>query len=361
MLRSEVELAKYPFTSEASAYVSRVGLEVHELSAPDYREITVRAVERVKEAIVRGRVSWKGEKRSDVELFSYPVALFFVSNIRDGFLTRRYALAEAERAYRLLQTEEAATLIDIASRAFGWKTRMLPRTAGHPSGFAVHFIHYLRNATVFNDDRWKLVNRTLVDGEVCLQQPEYARLLSEEVKTHINRRLQDTPEIELPPALTEQVAYLTKTLEMRKSTLPRDGLPRGTFREAYPPCIAELHKALLEGQNLSHFGRFTLTSFLLNIGMKVDAIVELYTSVTDFDEGLTRYQVRHIAGATGSGVKYRAPNCKTVKTHGLCPGPDNLCSQINRPLSYYRAKLRRDRRVKSGEAGTHRAQPQRTR
>jgi DNA primase large subunit len=361
MLYSEVALAKYPFTSEASEYVSRVGLEIHELGDPDYREITERAVERVKEAIVRGRVSWKGAKRSDIEIFSYPVALFFVSKIRDGFLIRRYVLAEAERAYSLLQKEEGATLIDIAADAFGWKTRILERDAGRPSGFTVHFSHYLRNATVFNDDKWKLVNRTMVEGEVYLQQPDYARLLSEEVKTHINQRLRDTPEIELPPSLTERVAYLTKALEMRKATLPRGRLPRGIFMDAYPPCIAELHKALIEGQSLSHFGRFTLTSFLLNIGMQIDAVVELYTSVSDFDESLTRYQVRHIAGATGSGVKYRAPNCKTVKTHGLCPGPDSLCNQISRPLSYYRTKLRRGRRVRSGGASTHNAKPQRTR
>ena len=359
MLYSEVELAKYPFTSEASAYVSRVGLEVHELSEPDYGEITARAVERVKEAIVRGRVSWKGEKRSDIELFSYPVALFFVSTIRDGFLTRRYVLAEAERAYGLLQSEEAATLVDIASQAFGWKTRILPRSADDPSGLSLHFIHYLRNATVFHDDKWKLVNRTMVDGKVHLQKHEYARLLSEEVKTHIYQRLRDTPEIELPTFLTERVTYLTKALEMRKATLPRVTLPRGAFRDAYPPCIAELHKTLIEGQNLSHFGRFTLTSFLLNIEMAIDGIVELYTSVSDFNENLTRYQVRHIAGATGSGVKYRVPNCKTVKTHGLCPGPDSLCNRVNRPLSYYRTKLR-GRGVRPGGGDTNSAQRQRT-
>jgi DNA primase large subunit len=361
MLYSEVELAKYPFTLEASEYVSRIGLEVHELSDPDYSEITKRAVERVKEAIVRGRVSWKGEKRSDIEIFSYPVALFFVSKIRDGFLTRRYVLAEAERAYSLLQKEDEAMLIGIASHVFDWKTQILPRNAGRPSGFTLHFIHYLKNSTVFNDDKWKLVNRTMADGEVYLQQPEYARLLSEEVKTHMYQRLRDTPEIELPPSLTERVAYLTKALEMRKATLPRGGPPRGIFRDAYPPCIAELYKALIEGQNLSHFGRFTLTSFLLNIGMQIDAVVELYTSVSDFDESLTRYQVRHIAGTTGSGVQYRAPNCKTVKTHGLCPGPDSLCSQVSRPLSYYRTKLRRGRRVRSGGAGAHSAQPHQTR
>ena len=355
MLYSEVELAKYPFTPEASEYVSRIGLEVHELGDPDYSGITKRAVERVKEAIVRGRVSWKGEKRSDIEIFSYPVALFFISKIRDGFLTRRYVLAESVRTYGLLQKEEEATLIGIASHTFGWETRILPQNAGRPSGFTLHFIHYLKNSNTFNDDNWKLVNRTMVDGEVYLQQSEYARLLSEEVKTHIFQRLRDTPEIELPPSLTEQVAYLIKALEMRKATLPRVELPKGVFRDAYPPCITELYKALIEGQNLSHFGRFTLTSFLLNIGMQIDAIVELYTSVSDFNESLTRYQVRHIAGATGSGVKYRAPNCETVKTHGLCSSPDSLCKKINRPLSYYRTKLRRGRGVRSRSAGAQNA------
>jgi DNA primase large subunit len=73
--------------------------------------------------------------------------------------------------------------------------------------------------------------------------------------------------------------------------------------------------------------------------MEVNEIVKNFVSITDFDEQFTRYQIEHIAGLRGSRTKYTPPTCSTLKTHGICVNPDNLCKTIRHPLTYYRRRL----------------------
>src|SRR5438094_9977603 len=55
---------------------------------------------------------------------------------------------------------------------------------------------------------------------------------------------------------------------------------------------------------------------------------------------MTRYQVEHIAGKRGGRTKYTCPMCTTLKTHGVCYKPDDICGTIRNPLSYYKRKAR---------------------
>ncbi|NIM46051.1 MAG: DNA primase regulatory subunit PriL, partial [Nitrososphaeria archaeon] len=57
--------------------------------------------------------------------------------------------------------------------------------------------------------------------------------------------------------------------------------------EAFPPCISRLYEAAKSGRHISHLGRFTLTSFLVRIGMKPADIVDLFRSSSDFNERMT--------------------------------------------------------------------------
>ena len=82
-----------------------------------------------------------------------------------------------------------------------------------------------------------------------------------------------------------------------------------------------------------------MTSFLINAGMNIDDIVKLFTSVTDFDEEFTRYQIEHIAGIRGGRTRYTPPTCATLRTHGVCINTDRICERVKHPLSYYRRKL----------------------
>jgi DNA primase large subunit len=62
--------------------------------------------------------------------------------------------------------------------------------------------------------------------------------------------------------------------------------------------------------------------------------MELYRMAPDFREDLTRYQVEHITG--GSGTEYTSPSCKTMTTYGNCYGKDKFCEYVSHPLTYYR-------------------------
>ncbi|MPN40412.1 hypothetical protein SDC9_187949 [bioreactor metagenome] len=83
--------------------------------------------------------------------------------------------------------------------------------------------------------------------------------------------------------------------------------------------------------------RFAMTSFLLNVGMSVDEILNLFNISPDFDAEKTLYQIEHIAGATGN--VYKPPACDTMRTYGNCVGKDRLCEKISHPLGYYERKV----------------------
>lgn len=58
------------------------------------------------------------------------------------------------------------------------------------------------------------------------------------------------------------------------------------------------------------------------------------------DARTTRYQVEHIAGVRGSRTRHIPPRCDTLRTHGICITPDEICKEIRHPLAYYGRKLK---------------------
>ena len=122
----------------------------------------------------------------------------------------------------------------------------------------------------------------------------------------------------------------------------RNIMEQQTFTELdisrIPPCIAFILAMTRAGQNVSHIARFAMTSFLVNIGMKVDAVLELFRTSPDFREDLARYQVEHIAGEI-SGTEYSPLSCDSMQTHGICYRKDALCGKIKHPLSYYEQRM----------------------
>lgn len=351
MLLSPLDLAKYPFTKEAGIHVKSLDLKIDELVDPDYLEVLNRAEQRVEEALLEGEVKWRGEPYYEIETLSYPVAIMLVVFIDDDFLGRRYALAEAKRADSLLRREiDPGKLVEIAESSFNWRAHHLPTEANQPYDYSLNFVEYLRNASRLRSDKWKLVNRLVINGMVFLKKDEFARLISEEARKQIYQTIKSSPKTRLRPLILRRVERVTQILAERKEKMRMEELPQKTIAAAYPPCVKRLYDSLLAGRHLSHVGRFSLTSFLLNVGVGPDELVKVYTSVSDFDERLTRYQIEHIAGKTGSGTKYLPPNCDTLKTYGLCPGPDELCQTIRNPLSYYRRKIRIIRRGSRVEA-----------
>jgi DNA primase large subunit len=179
------------------------------------------------------------------------------------------------------------------------------------------------------------------NGYVLLQQNEVSRLIQGEVEMLIRERVSIRPNLVVPEPIKQKLEEVTKVFEENRRKIGAEDLPSEVIREAFPPCIRYCMEGLLSGRRESHMERFALTSFLINVGMPTESIVDLYVSVTDFDESLTRYQIEHIAGLKGNKTRYTPPLCDTLRTHGICRNKDEVCERIKHPLSYYRIKARR--------------------
>ncbi|TEU05701.1 DNA primase regulatory subunit PriL [Candidatus Bathyarchaeota archaeon] len=279
----------------------------------------------------------------DIEIPSFPIAVMMAAATADSFIKRRYALAEAKRVSNLLGNENKSNITYIANN-FNWKIKPVKDPAVSLTyDFTLHYTDFLKNATVFHDKKWKLVNRRMLKGEVYLTKSEAARLLEEDVRRYIEGKL-DIKVGSLPEAVMNRINRLKQLFIEKRGEIQLEELPKEVIVNAYPPCIKELYDTITSGRNVSHIGRFALTSFLINIGMTTKNVVNLFSSLSDFNERLTRYQVEHIAGERGSRTKYIPPRCDTLRTHGVCHSMDDICRRVRHPLAYYRRKLRAIRR-----------------
>ncbi len=317
-----------------------------------------RAEQRIKEAIEDALVSdqttelaWKNRQtKDDIEILSFPIAVMMVISTKDKLLKRRYALAEAKRAYQLLRQESEEKVITVAKK-FNLTMRQAKTYVENlkttSSGFYLDLPSYLKGTGIFHERKWKLVNRTMRHGEVQVTKDEMARLIAEEIRAHIEEKLDVKTDLKLPQDVADRIEKL-KQLHLALRKLHEEEMPRETVVDAFPPCIQRLYKTALDKGHLSHIERFTLTSFLLNTGMSVENVVECFRPSSDFSEKMTRYQVEHIAGGRGGRERYVPPKCDTLRTHGICPGGDEICERAWRPLRYYQKKIRL---VKSNSSG----------
>ena len=55
-LLTKLDLAKFPFTTEASDYIKSFNIKPVELARPELNRILERAMERIKQAVFSGRI-----------------------------------------------------------------------------------------------------------------------------------------------------------------------------------------------------------------------------------------------------------------------------------------------------------------
>lgn len=334
------DYAKYPFLKEATKYVQLIDLKIEDLTNPDFVDILRRAEERLKEAIEKTTVTRK-LKKPEIEISSYALAMIIATATQNSFIQERYALAEAKQAEKDLnneQNEPDEKLLAFA-RNFGWSIEQNHDNTV-PYQFTAGFIDYLRNTAHLREGKWKLINRIVSNGKVFIRRDELARLLSEEVRKHIRKRLEKKDLPGFPAEIIGAAERIKVFSKERIGETEMQGFPEVVVQTAFPPCVQTLYTAFSSGHHLSHIGRFTLTSFLINVGMPTEKVIELFKGFSDFNERLTRYQVEHIAGDKGSRTRYIPPRCDTLKTHGVCMNPDDLCRKVRHPLGYYRRKTR---------------------
>lgn len=325
-----MRISDYPFTEEACEHVRQAGYSLESLlDKNSFRPVRSRAAERVFGAIGGEISDRQASKDAEVmaELLSYPLARVIVSCLGDQILVRRYALAEAKLAYRRMKND-SDSLMPLAEDL-----------GVHPSGsdpLKIHFAEYIRAAHRMRDPKWKLVNRDLRDGYLTVTREELMRLMEEMVRDRVLKGLPLDVDTAICERLGEYIKPIRSELEALKT---KQKVDLGRVEEgAFPPCIKKMLSDIAKGTNLAHSARFALVSFLLQINMPVGDVIALFNTSPDFDDERTRYQVEHIAGA--SGTKYKPPSCATMTTYGNCPGEDDLCRRIRHPLSYYERRIK---------------------
>ena len=203
--------------------------------------------------------------------------------------------------------------------------------------FRIGFSIYLKNAAHMHGSEWKLINQIMDKGMIYLNRDKVIRLLQEEIKRRVEKRL-DVSEIKNLPEEIASIAEGLMKLAQEIMGQEIEETPKVVIQAAFPPCINALYADAAQSHHLSHIGRFTLTSFLVNIGMTPEGLNDMYKTFSDYNERLTRYQIEHIAGERGSGTKYTCPQCSVLQTHGVCKNRDALCRSIYHPLRYYQRK-----------------------
>jgi DNA primase large subunit len=325
------DFACFPFVNDAIKYVGALDFKLEDLFYDRaFEHILERGKQRVLSVIVERitRPECTDRISAQKELLSYPVARILVSCVNDSYLIKRYALAEAKSSFELLKKQTNDRFVEIAED-FNIDVQI------NEQEFVINFTDYIRYAIAIREPGWKLVNRKMNRGLVHLSKEEFSRLLEEAIR----KRIESGLPLEVPPRINDKLEVYTKeirdSLILRKSEFNIEEFKK-IMPDCFPPCMAHALSGAQSGVNLPHSMRFALTSFLLNIGMKVDGIIELFKVSPDFDEERTRYQVMHIHGSTGT--TYKSPACATMITYGNCTGKEPLCERISHPLGYYRKK-----------------------
>jgi len=326
---SSEDFAKYPFLKQASKQIEELQFTIGSLSSE--KPVFDRAQNRVEKAILEVNTG-NAIRDKRAEISSFAAALILVIATKNSWIKKRYALAVAKTAHAQLLSESKGKIFAIA-QDFEWDIG--EGVLG--KDFCVGFGFYLKNASHMHGSEWKLVNQIMDKGMVYLNKDKAVRLLQEEVKNRVEKRL-DVPEIKnLPEEITAISEGLTK-LAQDIMGQEIDEMPKVVVQGAFPPCINALYADAAQSHHLSHIGRFTLTSFLVNIGMTPEGLNEMFKTFSDYNERLTRYQIEHIAGERGSGTKYTCPQCSVLQTHGVCKNKDDVCRRIYHPLAYYKRK-----------------------
>ena len=326
---SSEDFAKYPFLKQASKQIEELQFTIGSLASE--KPVFDRAQNRVETAILEVNT---GEAVRDkrAEISSFAAALILVIATKNSWIKKRYALAAAKTMHAQMLGENKGKILAIA-RDFDWDIA----EGCFGKDFRVGFSFYLKNAAHMHGSEWKLVNQIMDKGMVYLNKDKAVRLLQEEVKNRVEKRL-DVPEIKNLPSEIAAIAEGLTTLAQGIMGQEIEEMPKVVVQAAFPPCINALYADATQSHHLSHIGRFTLTSFLVNIGMTPERLNDMFKTFSDYNERLTRYQIEHIAGERGSGTKYTCPQCSVLQTHGVCRNRDDLCRRIYHPLRYYQRK-----------------------
>jgi DNA primase large subunit len=371
--------ARYPFFEGAREAVREAELSPATL-VRDGAPAVERGRERVERALMEGTVASEEPRRWDTntEVLSYPIARILVSLIDTPAAVEKYAVAEAATARERFDTDFAADDdLDGAGRARASLAAVLrefdvgdvvrperedPAGSGRrgrssrrgPTHYWVGLGSYLDLAEAGWGQRWRLVNREVAAGEVRVTADDLSRLLEAAVERRVASGLPFAVRgSEGGDAIAEALAPAVS--DLRELLNDHDTAGRLSVEKVvpalFPPCMRTLVQRARDDGDLPATAEFSLTSFLVALGMDAGEV----TTLLDVDgDAADRIETRVEFLAERDGTQYPPPSCATMKAYGDCVDPDERCETISHPLSYYTDAVReagdvRDWREAAGE------------
>jgi DNA primase large subunit len=336
--------ARYPFLDGARDAVQRADVALVDLVAREREHPAVtRGRERVERALVDGTVDPPEDRRVDArtEVLSYPIARVVVSLLDEPGAVEKYAASEAatarERFVEDVESRSAQTTLGgdadatgVSLEGFVREFELSGTIRPDEERYRLAVAEYLRLAPAGSS--WRLVRRELADGLVTVSRGELYDLLRRAVEERVAGGL--------PLAVPDEIADpLADVVESVSASLSSADYPREFDHvdpSLFPPCVTHLLERARAGEELPDRSRFALVAFLASLGMDGEAI----TTLCGRSDDQFGYTVERLAGeASDDAGDYPSPSCTTMQAWGDCVDTDDLCAEIDHPLSYYAARL----------------------
>ncbi|MGC8663749.1 MAG: DNA primase large subunit PriL [Thermoplasmata archaeon] len=328
--------SEYPFLKEGSKIFG--GIKIDDLFKSEmYNQVREYAVYLIEKAL--------GEKREffvidyGIKYLGYNVSRLILSYLHDPILNSRFANFYRDIIEENIKGEDDYGILKKISETFSLDFSI------NNENYLLSVYDYIKYNKRLGE-KYRLFYQKLSSGFVNFslktEKEKVAKILREAFVSYFKNDLES---IEPPDNLYEnfkkEIEQLKKLRDEKISTYSP-----GEFGEvnenAFPPCIKNIISSILRGENISHNARFSLVTFLNQIGMSKENILKIFQSVPDFDERMTEYQVLHITGEKGKTV-YSTPKCSTMELYNLCVknvSKDQLCFKewMTHPLIYYKVK-----------------------
>lgn len=312
---------RYPFSRTAKELMSARAVKI------DYR-VMERATKRVTDGILRESIpilETTDRELLEAELLSYPVARMIVSSFDSPF-RHRYVNGEVSRVRGYLFPPGTG------EPDMGEAGRLAKELEINHRSNVMSLRSYLMNIPKELDCR--LILQKVQDGNVILDDRKFLLVIGEAVKNLVETGLPIMSD-SIPAELKSDVLTAVKEVESNLLVLKEAQQQRAAMAArasgVMAPCMTKIMERARTGENLPHFARVAIASYLIKIGKSIDEVVELFSHTPNFNEKTTRYQLEFI-----QKKGYNAPSCQNMDTYGLRL-PECHClgaTGIKNPMQY---------------------------
>ncbi len=331
-------IARYPFLRDGLHIYG--DLKIDDIfTGNEFSEARENAVKMIERSLGEERNIYFSNPK--MEILSFYITKLILSALDDPIITMRFATYMRDRIEESIKKEkDNALILDLA--------RSLNVDAYFENEFfKISIFDYISFIGKLGEKYrlfYQRVERGYVKFHSIKDRERIAKILRE---AFVKKFREDVERIDPPEIVYSALGDEIERIEKIKEEKIPENFERN-FGEinmaAFPPCIKDIMKSLEKGMNISHNARFSLVTFLFNIGMPREKILEIFKMVPDYNEKLTEYQVLHITGEKGKTV-YSMPKCQTMELYSLCVKNvynDPLCFKewMKHPLIYYRLKKR---------------------